>query len=152
MGSYVFDHVKLKIAQSNLSFKNVTDGSFKLVLVTSGVFDDFNNGALSNETSWDDISEYEISEPDYNTDGYTDSIDLNDVGTLEVDVGGFTELKISATDISIPVSKIDACGAIIYKNDEDNTLISAIDFGGKVSSNNGVFVINLSTNGWLRIK
>ena len=152
MSSYVFDNVKLKLAKGEITFFAVPDGAYKLALVTSAAFQNIENGALSDNEFWSDVSGTEITQNiNYNTQGYNGHQDLKNVGLLEVDVNGLTQLKISATDISFPISKIDADGVIIYRNDINKTLIEAIHFGQKVSSNNGVFIIELSKNGWIRI-
>jgi len=152
MSSYTFDRIKLAIAKGELTFYNVNDGDFKLALVTSAAFDNMATGALSDSILWSDVEHTEITQDvNYNTEGYDGHQDLKSVGLLEVDVDGLTQLKVSASDMTFPISQIDADGAIIYKNDSQLTLIEAIDFGGKVSSNNGVFIIELSKNGWIRI-
>lgn len=152
MSSYTFDRVKLAVAKGELTFYNVLDNDFYLALVTSAAFDNMENGALSDSILWSDVQHTEITQNvNYNTEGYTGHQGLKSVGVLEVDVDGLTQLKVSATDISFPISKIDADGAIIYKNDSHLTLVEAIDFGGKMSSNNGVFILELSTKGWIRI-
>tara|TARA_Y100000310_G_C20704329_1_gene833671 strand:- start:39256 stop:39717 length:462 start_codon:yes stop_codon:yes gene_type:complete len=152
MASYTFDGVKLKVAKGEMIFFGVSDGDFKMALVTSGVFENQSTGAMSDSTVWDDVSACEITENvNYNTVGYTGPVDLTNVGTLEEDVNGFTQLKVSAIDVSYPVSQIDADGAVVYKNDASKTLVEAIHFGSKISSNNGVFNVNISNNGWIRI-
>ena len=152
MSSYTFDRVKLAVAKGELTFFAVNDGDFRLALVTSAAFDNMANGALSDSILWSDVEYTEITQDaNYNTDGYTGHQQLTSVGLLEVDVNGLTQLKVSASDISFPISTIDADGAIIYKNDSRLTLIEAIDFGGKVTSNNGVFILELSKLGWIRI-
>ena len=60
------------------------------------------------------------------------------------------DVYISATDISFPISTIDANGAVVFKNDTSGTLVNAIDFGSKISSNNGVFQVPVS-NGFVKI-
>jgi len=153
MSTYVFDNVKSLMAKSQLSFYGVPDGGFKLALVTSAAFTNSETGSLSDEQYWSGVSGTEITEDSaYFTVGYTGHQDLNSVGLLEVDSGGYTQIKVSANDISFPVSKIDADGAIIYKNDTNKTLIIAIDFGEKKRSSDGVFNMGMSENGWIRIQ
>lgn len=154
MASYTFDSIKLKIAKGEITFYGIPDGGFKLALVTSAAFASPTTGNLSDNEFWNDsvVSATEITEDaNYNNTGYTGHQDLTNIGIVEVDVDGFTQLKVSANDISFPVSQIDADGAIVYKNDTNKTLIEAIHFGGKISSNNGVFILDLSTQGWIRI-
>jgi len=151
--SYTFNKIKLKMAKGELKFYGIPDGGFKLVLVTSAAFENQETGALSDNEFWGQVSGTEITQDGgYNTDGYTGHQDLINIGTQEVDVNGLTQLKVSATDISFPVSTIDADGAIVYKNDTNKTLIEAIEFDVKQISNSGVFYINLSKNGWIRIQ
>lgn len=152
MSSYVFDHVKEKMAKGELTF-DAPDGAYKLALVTSAVFDDFANGALSDAEGWyADLSGYEITEDsNYNTAGYTGHQNLINLGFIETDVAGFTDIKVSATDIVFPISTIDADGAVVYKDDTNGTLIVAIDFGGRIISNNGTFQVNTSQKGFLKI-
>lgn len=153
MSSYKFDSVPLKIAKGQITFYGVVDGDYKLALVTSAAFDNLSTGSLSNFSTWNEVSGTEINVvgSGYNSTGYTGLQSLEGVGLLEVDVNGFNQLKVSANDITFPLSTIDANGAIIMKNDADKTLINAIDFGAKKPSNNGAFVVNLSKDGWIRI-
>jgi len=151
--SYVFDHVKLLIAKGELKFYNIPADGFRLALVTSAAFDNFATGAFSDYMYWNQVSGSEINAPGsgYNYTGYTGPESLINNGTLEEDVDGFTQLKVSASDIAYPISTIEADGAVVYKNDAQGTLVTAIHFGEKKSSNNGSFIIDLSTDGWIRI-
>ena len=107
MSTYVFDGVKLKVAKSELSFYGVPDGGFKLALVTSAAFENSETGSLSDEDYWSGVSGTEITENSaYFTTGYTGHQDLNSVGLLEVDSGGYTQIKVSASDISFVVPLI----------------------------------------------
>jgi len=152
MSSYVFDTVKIRIARGEITFYNIPDGGYRLALVTSAAFANMSTGALSDKVTWEDVKHTEITQDvNYNSEGYNGHQKLKNIGLYEEDVDGFTQLKISATDISFPISTINADGAIIYKDDSHLTLIEAIDFGGKISSNNGVFLLELATKGWLRI-
>jgi len=151
--SYVFDHVKMMVAKGQIIFYNIPDGGFKLALVTSAAFDNFSAGAFSDYEYWNDVSaaEINVTGSGYSSKGYTGPESLVNNGTSEEEVNGFTQVKVSATDMSYPISTIDADGAVVFKNDSTCTLITAIHFGEKKSSNNGSFIIDLSTEGWIRI-
>ena len=152
MASYTFDQIKVNVAIGAFDMSNVPDGAYKVALVTSAVFADEATGSLASETSWDDISQHDITNSaSYNNEGYTGAVDITNVGILSGAVNGFVQVKISATDVVFPQSQIDADGAVIYKNDVNKTLYQAMDFGGKQSSNNGIFTIPMADNGFLRI-
>jgi len=162
MSSYVFDDIKNLVAKGQIVFE-VPDNTFYLALVNEEVFMDFTNGSLSNSKRWSDISDNEInaSGSSLNNSGY-EIRPLLGVTVDNVDVNGFTHTIVKAADVNYQISTIDAYGAVIFKNDEgsvnpdgshnyDGTLINAIDFGERVSSNNGVYTIKLS-EGFLNIK
>lgn len=161
MSSYVFDQIKPLVSEGNINF--VQSGLFYIALVDETAFADFTTGALSDFAEWSDISANHeiINNPALNSVGYQ-ILPLNNVSSTDVDVNGFTQTLIEADDIIYQASKIDAYGAVVFMNDNggvdgggqpiyNGTLVTALDFGGRVSSNNGIYTISLS-GGFLRIK
>lgn len=140
MASYVFDHIKNKVSDGSVNFETA---DYKMILVNSEVFTD---STIKTKTDWSEVSAYDIRETSsYNTSGYNGPKDLSNIGNISAD-GNIT---LSADNITYPVSTIDAEGAVIYTSEEG--LFCAIDFGGKKSSDDGVFDLNFS-NGFLKIK
>lgn len=140
MASYVFDHIKNKVSDGSVNFE---DANYKMILVSSEVFN--NSETIKTKTDWSEVSAYDIQTSEYNTLGYNGPEDLSNIGSISAD-GNIT---LSADNITYLVSTIDADGAVIYTSEEG--LFCAIDFGGKKSSDNGVFDLNFS-NGFLKIK
>lgn len=156
MSSYIFDQIKPLVATGGINFQ-MPDDVLYIALVDHTIFDDFNNGAMSNSSIWSDISNNEIiNDTSLNINGY-EILPLINITLTYVEVSGFTQVHVKANDILYPISTIDAYGAVIFRNDNgnvngpDGTLITALDFGGRVSSNNGVYTVKLS-DGFLRIK
>lgn len=161
MSSYVFDQIKPLVATGSFNFA-VGDNVFYIALVNETVFDDFANGAMSSEINWSDIESSDISQDaNLNNAGY-EIKPLVGVTLVDVDSLGFTQTHVMADDVLYPISTIDAFGAVIFRNNAgsiggggqpvyDGQLITALEFGGRVSSNNGVYTIKLS-DGFLRIK
>ena len=152
MSSYVFDNIKPMISSGGIDFSPGTANPYSLALVTSGVFADNTTGNFSNSATWSQISDYDITnDSSYNNTGYTAPVNIASVSAVNSDDSNqYTETILKADDINFNVSTIDARGAVIFRNDVDQTLVCAIDFGSIISSSNGIFTINLS-DGFLKI-
>lgn len=146
MASFVFNKIKNLVSQGNVDFVNST-------LLISLMDEDYFNHIDAALTKWSEISQYEI-DPSTNP-GYTSNVSLENINIKSETITGSTETNtiVYADDIFYDnVSTITAHGAVIYMNDTNKTLVLAIDFGGNVSSTNGLFSIKIKDNGFLKIK
>ena len=139
MASFVFDKVKERIAKGEINFDG--NENLKLALVDESFW---SVAALKNQEKWvtGGIKGFEIHEEG----GYTGAVDLENV---VVEFNQATQYEYNAyvkcDDVTFGTNTtISARGAVVYEDDEedDGNLICAIDFGGNVSSSNGVYEIN----------
>lgn len=155
MASFVFTNAKLLLSTGDLSFDG-SESIYKLALMGS---DFFEISDVASKTEWGDIKSTEI--PTNDVTKYT-SKTLNGVQSTPKNDGSCI---ISADNISYPISTISASYIVIVKSSvgsddiiyDTDLLVTAIDIriaGNPVTSNNGVFNINLSfsSGGFLIIK
>lgn len=160
MASFIFEHVKTKIANQSIKLVDV-DNIYKIALLDDTILNDVNT--YSSKTVWSDISQFEITNiTEYNHEGYSQKFLKNIKGENVTSNGTcddtIPDYKISADNIVYNVSTIDADCAVILRNvGSDPELIAALDLrhnGEKISSNQGTFTIRLDSNsgGYLIIK
>jgi len=157
MASFVFTNAKLLLSTGDLSFDDVNDSVvYKLALMSSD-FGDISN--ITSKTVWDDVKSTEI--PTNDVTKYTS----RKLSGIKSEPNGDGSYIISATNISYLISTISASYIVIVKSSvgsddiiyDTDLLVAAIDIriaGNPVTSNNGVFNINLSfsSGGFLIIK
>lgn len=185
MASYIFDQVKRWVALTNFTFV-ANDGVFKIALMDSRllngntVLDGIRNSAKS---TWGQVKKYEITRSDegLNYTGYVQS-PLRNLGSTEEEDNsgdvcddGLPDSIVYATNVTFPVSTIDAYCAVITRDvtgrsapvqdvsgivniiSDDDELVAVLDLStnnNKVSSNQGVFTLKLdeASGGYLKIK
>ena len=173
MASYIFDQVKTWVATTKFSFVD-SNSVFKLALMDNTLLDNSN----SSKTKWSEVKQYEItkSTQGLNTQAYTQAPLINlgsaqvvDNKTSQCD-DGLPDTIIYADDVIYPVSTIDSycvvitrtvtggsapeTGSIISDDDELVTVLVLKTDSSKMSSNQGVFTVKLSSGsgGYLILK
>jgi len=154
MASFVFSNAKLQLSYGNLSFEP-GEGVYKLALMSSDIR---SISGVVDFITWGQIKTHEVDDND--TTKYTPKM-LSGVTSERKNNG---ECIISADNVSYPISTISASYIVIVKSstnngiiNDDDILVLAIDVrngGNPITSNNGVFNINLNSasGGFLKIK
>jgi len=171
MSSYVFDQVKEFAIDGKLNFKNVSDGTYRIVLCNDEILD----VSYSKKTLWSEISNYEIQNVGYEHDKYPTSNPLTpgssllnvgiepieDDGVGGGDKDGRNDICVCADNVVYYESTIKADSAVILKRTTtagEYELIAVLDVrkddGTSSMSSNGVFRIRIDkdNNGFLVIK
>ena len=142
MSSFVFNIAKERIAKGEINFDEKEN--LKLALVNEGLFTSSN---IETSSTWtDEVDMFEIDEEGEYTKG---GPELLGVEVTDADEHGHVYVKCDDVTFGTHLT-ISAYGAVVYE--DDGNLICAIDFGGNVSSSNGVYEINFdSTKGFLKL-